>query len=70
MKTRLKVRCISEKSATDDGYEYKFEPVTSGSEENEEFFNYTPYGELMFGVTAKRKFKAGKEYYVDITPVE
>lgn len=46
-------------------------PVTSGSEENKEFYKYTPNGKIELGVLnpeAWSKFELGKEYFVDFTP--
>ncbi len=47
--------------------------VTSGSEENKEFFKYTPGGSISLSVvnaeTAKQ-FEVGKEMYVDFTIAE
>ena len=48
-------------------------PVTYGSEENEQFFNLTPYGRIEIGtvnLNAVKEFEVGKEYYVDFTKVE
>lgn len=48
-------------------------PVTYGSEENEQFFNLTPYGKIEIGtvnLNAVKEFEAGKDYYVDFTKVE
>ena len=69
MSTRCKFTCTQVKQDA-GGYHYDFAPVTSGSEENDKFFHYTPYGSLEFGVTEERKFEPGKEYYLDITPAE
>lgn len=47
-------------------------PVTSGSEENALFFQYTPYGELKMGILndkALSQFNIGDEFYVDFTKV-
>ena len=46
-------------------------PVYEGSEENKEFFAYTPGGEITLGCanpSATAEFEQGKEYYVDFTP--
>ncbi len=67
MSTRCKFKC-EEVIQGESGYEYKFIPVVSGSAENEAFFKWTPYGSLKFGVTEKREFIPGEEYYIDITP--
>ncbi len=48
-------------------------PVTSGSEENKKFYEYTPSGKLELGTVnpeAWAKFEIGKSYYVDFTPAE
>ena len=50
--------------------EAKFSAVTDGSQEAEEFFAATPYGELELGVMNAQHFEVGKDYYIDITPVE
>lgn len=46
-------------------------PVTSGSEENENFFKYTPYGTIVLNQLEQSAFDAyieGTEYYVDFSP--
>lgn len=51
----------------------KLHPVTSGSDENKQFFRWTPGGEISLGTVSKEAgeyFKIGKEYYVDFTEVE
>lgn len=48
-------------------------PVYSGSEENKEFFRYTPGGLITLNVVnqaAAVQFKVGKEFYVDFTPAD
>jgi hypothetical protein len=48
-------------------------PVTSGSEENKQFFKYTPSGRFELSTinqAAAQEFELGKEYYVDFTPAE
>jgi hypothetical protein len=56
------------------GYgEIKLSPVSGGSEENKQFWQYTPSGEITLNVSnpaALEKFEVGKEYYVDFTPAE
>lgn len=47
---------------------WKFSPVTSGSQENKEFFASTPGGSLeIYCVNPDVKFELGKEYYLDFT---
>ncbi len=46
-------------------------PVMNGSDENKEFYKYTPSGKLELGTVneeAAKQFEIGKEYYVDFTP--
>lgn len=45
-------------------------PVTSGSEENKQYFSYTPSGKIEMNIksAAIEQFEVGKEYYVDFTP--
>lgn len=46
-------------------------PVTSGSEENKTFWEYTPSGRLEMQITngaALDQFKPGQQYYIDFTP--
>lgn len=51
-------------------------PVVGGSPENESFFRWTPHGGATIGTVnaeAFKKFKVGRDYYVDFTdasPVE
>jgi len=48
-------------------YAAKFQIVTSGSPENQEYFSATPTGILELGVSDKDLFVPGQEYYLDIT---
>ena len=51
----------------------KLSPVTSGSEENSNFYAATPSGNIILGVAnenAWKQFELGKEYYVDFTKAE
>lgn len=74
MTVRAKFACDSITARTSgdmlDGYDIKMSPVVGGSDENERFFRYTPWGALEIGIvsaeTAKR-FEEGKEYYLDIS---
>jgi len=49
-------------------FEAAFSAVTSGSEENKKFFQYTPSGRLEVGTYKEDVFEVGKEYYLDLTP--
>jgi hypothetical protein len=55
----------------EDGFYLHFSPVYTGSEENREFFKWTPGGTVQFNVmneAAAAKFEVGKEYYLDFSP--
>ena len=59
--------------ANKDGYTLIFEPVTSGSAENDSFYKWTPWGKLEMGTVnaeAAKQFEPGKTYYLDFTPAE
>lgn len=70
MPVRAKFKCVKNKlhgEVADIG----FEPVYSGSEENAEFFKWTPSGSIEIGCanpSATVQFEVGKEYYVDFIP--
>lgn len=74
--TRCKFHCNSvRKSVAREGtgeiflYEAEFGAVYDGSEENKEFFKWTPSGSLKLGVYKKDVFEPGKDYYLDISEV-
>lgn len=65
--TRCKFRCVS---VTDHGQakDAEFVPVSSGSDENKKYWQYTPSGSLKLGwVNPNVSFKPGQEYYLDIS---
>lgn len=48
-------------------------PVTGGSAENENFYKWTPCGNIILSTINKAaadQFKVGMEFYVDFTPAE
>lgn len=49
-------------------YFAKFFPVYDGSEENKEFFRYTPAGQIELSTINGPYFEVGKDYYIDISP--
>ncbi len=72
--TRCKFHCNSvRKFMTREGmaekavYEAEFHAVSDGSEENKEFFKWTPSGSLKIGVYKEDVFQPGKDYYVDLS---
>ena len=74
MTTRAKFYVVSvKKTKFSDGIGSVVElsPVVSGSEENKEFYKWTPSGRIELGTInekAAAEFEIGKEYYVDFTP--
>lgn len=65
--TRAKFKCVKVET-TEEGSNVELQPVVSGSDENENFFKYTPYGNITLGIiNLNVKFKEGSEYYVDFT---
>lgn len=71
MSVRAKFK-VESKTDRGETAEVCLKPVVGGSEENESFYRYTPWGELTLGglrqETAAR-FAVGQEVYLDITPV-
>ncbi len=66
-KIRAKFKCISV-THTEYGNSVKFEPVQSGSEENEKFFEMTPWGQFEMGtINPDIQFEPGEEFYLDFT---
>jgi hypothetical protein len=48
-------------------------PVISGSDENKEFYKWTPSGRVELGTINDKvaaSFEVGKEYYIGFTPAE
>ena len=69
MNVRAKFK-VEYKMQTTAGFEVKMVPVTGGSTENEQFFKYTPYGEIKIGTingAAAEQFVPGATMYVDFT---
>lgn len=68
--TRAKFLCTSIKE-TMSGKVIELNPVTGVSEENKNFFKWTPSGKIEMGIVNDNvKFLIGKEYYVDFTLAE
>ena len=62
---------VAEVTHTTGGSRIKLQPVVSGSEENKQFFKYTPGGSIelqTINPDAAAQFVPGKDYYVDFTP--
>ncbi|NTG73286.1 hypothetical protein G6M02_08085 [Agrobacterium rhizogenes] len=70
--SRSKFKLVS-KNENQAGFSLNFEPVTSGSAENDRFFKFTPWGKLEIGTInadAANGYKVGKEYYLDLIEAE
>ena len=62
---------VEEVTQTTNGHSVRLTPVTGGSPENEQFFKWTPWGEVKIGTInaeAAAQFEPGKQFYVDFTP--
>lgn len=69
MSVRAKFR-VDEVAQNVSGSTIRMSPVTSGSDENKEFFKWTPTGRLEMGTVnaaAAEQFKPGAEFYIDFT---
>lgn len=72
MKTRGKFICTG-KINNRGTLSVEFEPVTAGSEENDHFSEFTPFGALILGGVKQEVYdgcNVNDEYYVDVTPVK
>lgn len=69
MTVRAKFFCQTvEEDPTNDGYTVTLYPVTDGSAENDQFFRWTPGGQITISTVnraAAAEFEEGTEYYVD-----
>lgn len=71
MTIRCKFKLEQITHLANDARSCKWTAVSSGSEENKQFFKWTPSGELnVYSVNAAAvdSLKLGAEYYLDITP--
>lgn len=72
MNVRAKFKCTA-LNPKDGGGNVTLEPVIGGSDENDSFFKYTPYGRLEMGTINQAAFDAfevGHSYYIDISPAD
>lgn len=71
VRAKFRVSKVEPSGQPEGGGRVTLEAVTSGSEENKSFFNYTPYGRLDIGTVndnAFQQFHEGEEFYLDFTP--
>lgn len=67
MQVKAKMVCNLKEEAHEGTFNIGLIAVTSGSEENEQFFKYTPAGSVTFQTinkSAADAFDLSKEYYV------
>ena len=71
MGVRAKFKCMDKSKPDGEGCStIRLEPVYCGSEENKQFFRWTPGGQISLSIinpSAAEQFEVGKEYYVDFT---
>jgi hypothetical protein len=70
---RCKMECASKIEDADGAAQVTMQVVCCGSDENKQFFKYTPGGQLTFSTInaeAAKQIEQGKEYYIDISPAE
>lgn len=70
LRAKFKVKSVEH---FENGGVVKMEPVTTGSPENEEFFKWTPSGEIKLGLVNHKQLDSllpGKEFYIDLIPAE
>ena len=74
MTVRCKFTCTSKREykhwdrAKPNLYEYEFSAVTSGSDENKQFFEATPSGSLKVATVRDGSFEVGQDYCLDLMP--
>lgn len=70
VRAKFRVQQVAPSNNTDEYYNITLYAVTSGSEENKEFFKWTPSGQITINTVnpaAAAQFKEGDELYVDFT---
>lgn len=74
MKTRCKFVCVSKEirgGGENQQHRFEFTPVSGGSDENKNFWKWTPSGKLEFScLNPNIDFEVGKEYYLDLAPAQ
>jgi hypothetical protein len=75
VRAKFKVQSITRREHWDKSkgeiHSIDLAPVTSGSDENKEFYAATPGGSIKLDTineAAGNQFKLGQEFYVDFTP--
>lgn len=71
VRAKFKVEAVTHRSG--DAFTVELWPVTSGSEENKQFYKWTPSGKIelvTINAAAAEQFEVGAEYYIDFTRAE
>lgn len=72
VRAKFKVLSIKKTQFTDGiGSVIELSPVISGSDENKEFYKWTPSGKIELGTineSSAEQFEIGAEFYVDFSP--
>lgn len=71
VRAKFRVQQVASSNNTDEYYNITLYAVTSGSDENKEFFKWTPSGQITINTVnpaAAAQFKEGDELYVDFIP--
>lgn len=71
VRAKFKVQYVEQtQNDSEGGGRVALEPVYTGSDENREFFRWTPGGSILLSTvnqTALDQFRPGDEFYVDFT---
>ncbi len=73
MSVRAKFTVDSVLATASNGHTVTLSPVTTGSEENKQFYKWTPGGTIVLSTVnqdAAAQFIPGKQYYIDFTLAE
>jgi hypothetical protein len=71
VRAKFKVEAVTRRSG--EVFNVELWPVTSGSEENAQFYKWTPSGKIelqTINADAAAQFEVGGEYYIDFTRAE
>ena len=71
MSVRAKFRVASKTESANKAFVVHLEPVITGSEENKQFYKWTPSGKIELATVnedAAKQFEVGTEMYIDFTP--
>ena len=70
---RAKFTVVEKTETADASFSVRLTPVISGSEENKNFYKWTPGGQIQLSTINKdaaAQLEPGKSYYVDFTKAE